>query len=603
MSETASHVASGKVREIYALDDERLLLVASDRISTFDVVLPTEIPDKGRVLTGLSGFWFAQTAAIAPNHLLGLGADGRSTQCRRLEMLPIECVVRGYLAGSGWKDYLATGEVCGHRLPAGLSESERLPAPIFTPATKAQTGHDENIDRAAAIALVGEPRFDEVERLTLELYRFAAERARDCGIILADTKLEFGLDGEGRLVLADEAFTPDSSRFWPAEGYEPGRPSPPTTSSSCGTTARSSAGTRPPRSRAAGRRRRGYAGPLQRGFRAPHRHRLRRLPRRPERRARLRATVLVRPKAGILDPQGQAVESSLRHLGFAVEETRVGRLVELELATTDEGEARDAAGADVRAAAREPADRELRDRAARGRMSAAESPRVAVVVFPGSNDDRDAELALAGLGAATTRVWHTETELPAGTAAAVLPGGFSYGDYLRCGAIARFSPIMQAVGDFAAAGGLVLGICNGFQILTEAGLLPGTLRPNASLAFVCRDVDLRVARSDTPFTTRCDPGAPLTIPVKHGDGCWFADPETTAALEAAGQLLLRYEAGENPNGSVADVAGVCNEDGNVFGLMPHPEHAVDDLLGSTDGALILGSLVDAALAVSPGALV
>jgi phosphoribosylaminoimidazole-succinocarboxamide synthase len=226
MSETASHLASGKVREIYALDDERLLLVASDRISTFDVVLPTEIPDKGRVLTGLSGYWFAQTASIAPNHLLELEADGRSTVCRRLEMLPIECVVRGYLAGSGWKDYLATGEVCGHRLPAGLSESEQLPEPIFTPATKAQTGHDENIDRDAAVALVGGERYDEAERLTLELYRFVAARARERGIILADTKLEFGVDPEGRLVLADEAFTPDSSRFWPADGYEPGGPQP-----------------------------------------------------------------------------------------------------------------------------------------------------------------------------------------------------------------------------------------------------------------------------------------------------------------------------------------------------------------------------------------
>jgi phosphoribosylaminoimidazole-succinocarboxamide synthase len=226
MSEAATHVASGKVREIYALDDERLLLVTSDRISTFDVVLPTEIPDKGRVLTGLSAFWFAQTEAIVPNHLLALRADGRSTEARRLEMLPIECVVRGYLAGSGWKDYTATGEVCGHRLPSGLVESDRLPEPIFTPATKAQTGHDENIDRAAAVALVGEDRFDEVERLTLALYRFVSDRAATRGIILADTKLEFGTDEQGRLVLADEAFTPDSSRFWPADEYEPGGAQP-----------------------------------------------------------------------------------------------------------------------------------------------------------------------------------------------------------------------------------------------------------------------------------------------------------------------------------------------------------------------------------------
>jgi phosphoribosylaminoimidazole-succinocarboxamide synthase len=222
----ATHVGSGKVRELYALDADRLLLVASDRISTFDVVLPTEIPDKGRVLTGLSGFWFARTSGVIPNHLLELRDDGRSTECRRLEMLPIECVVRGYLAGSGWKDYLATGAVCGHTLPAGLSESEQLPQPIFTPATKAQSGHDENIDRATAVELVGRERFDEVERTALELYAFASAHARARGIILADTKLEFGIDETGQLMLGDEAFTPDSSRFWPVDDYEPGRTPP-----------------------------------------------------------------------------------------------------------------------------------------------------------------------------------------------------------------------------------------------------------------------------------------------------------------------------------------------------------------------------------------
>src|SRR6266540_3119226 len=221
-----THLASGKVRELYALDNERLLLVASDRISTFDVVLPTEIPDKGRVLTGLSGFWFARTQHICPNHLVGLREDGRSTECRPLEMLPIECVVRGYITGSGWKDYVATGEVCGHRLPQGLVESQQLPEPIFTPATKAQTGHDENITREDAADLVGADLFGEVERVSLELYRFASEHARTRGIILADTKLELGLDASGRLILGDEAFTPDSSRFWPAAEYEAGRPQP-----------------------------------------------------------------------------------------------------------------------------------------------------------------------------------------------------------------------------------------------------------------------------------------------------------------------------------------------------------------------------------------
>jgi phosphoribosylaminoimidazole-succinocarboxamide synthase len=226
MSEVGTHVASGKVRELYALDDDTLLLTASDRISVFDVVLPTEIPDKGRVLTGISGFWFARTADIVPNHLVRLRADGRSTECKRLEMLPLECVVRGYLAGSGWKDYKAKGSISGIQLPEGLVESDKLPEPIFTPSTKATEGHDETVDRARGIELVGEERYDELERLSLALYRFASEHAAAHGIILVDTKFEFGVDEAGRVVLADELFTPDSSRFWPADEYEPGGPQP-----------------------------------------------------------------------------------------------------------------------------------------------------------------------------------------------------------------------------------------------------------------------------------------------------------------------------------------------------------------------------------------
>jgi phosphoribosylaminoimidazole-succinocarboxamide synthase len=226
MPEAAVHLGSGKVRELYALDDDRLLLVASDRISVFDVILPTEVPDKGRVLTGLSAFWFARTRDLVPNHLLALRDDGRSLECRRLEMLPVEVVVRGYLAGSGWKDYLRTGSVCGHALPAGLVESDRLPTPIVTPATKAATGHDENIDGGTAAELVGAERWAEVETIALELYRFAAAHAEARGIILADTKFELGLESEGTLVLADEVLTPDSSRFWPAAAYTPGGPQP-----------------------------------------------------------------------------------------------------------------------------------------------------------------------------------------------------------------------------------------------------------------------------------------------------------------------------------------------------------------------------------------
>ncbi|HEX9351232.1 MAG TPA: phosphoribosylformylglycinamidine synthase subunit PurQ [Gaiellaceae bacterium] len=225
-------------------------------------------------------------------------------------------------------------------------------------------------------------------------------------------------------------------------------------------------------------------------------------------------------------------------------------------------------------------------------MSEPHRPRIAVLVFPGSNDDRDAALALEGLGAESLLVWHADDELPE-VGAVVLPGGFSYGDYLRAGAIARFSPAMRAVADFAAEGGLVLGICNGFQVLCEAGLLPGALRPNESLSFVCRDVVLRVDCTETPFLARCEVGQRLTIPVKHGEGCFFADADLLAALDEAGQIVLRYDE-DNPNGSIDDIAGLVNEEGNVMGLMPHPEHAVDPLLGSTDGALILSGLVEAA---------
>ena len=226
-------IASGKVREIYEGHDRTLLIVASDRISTYDVVHPTPIPDKGAVLTGLSSFWFERTAGIVANHVISVTdgvpaeARGRGMLVRKLEMLPIECVVRGYLSGSGWKDYQRTGEVCGIAVPAGLSESDRLPEPIFTPATKAQEGHDENIDFDQAAELVGDRALAErVRDVSLAVYRHAAEHARERGIILADTKFEFGLDDAGELTLGDEVCTPDSSRFWPADQYAPGRPQP-----------------------------------------------------------------------------------------------------------------------------------------------------------------------------------------------------------------------------------------------------------------------------------------------------------------------------------------------------------------------------------------
>ena len=232
-------ILRGKVREVYAAGDGRLAMVASDRISAYDVILPTPIPDKGRVLTGLSRHWFAQTADIVPNHLLSTRLDdlpaelrrpdfaGRTMLVRRLEMLPIECVARGYLAGSGWRDYRDTGAVCGHAIAPGLRQADRLPEPIFTPATKASTGHDENITREQAADLVGADVLAEAERITLALYTRAAAACRAAGLILADTKFELGRDPEtGRLVLGDEVVTPDSSRLWPADGWEPGT-SPP----------------------------------------------------------------------------------------------------------------------------------------------------------------------------------------------------------------------------------------------------------------------------------------------------------------------------------------------------------------------------------------
>jgi phosphoribosylaminoimidazole-succinocarboxamide synthase len=234
------HIASGKVREMYAVGDDHVLIVATDRISAYDYILPTEIPDKGAVLTAMTLWWLEQFSEIVPNHLvtadvneypadLSKYADalrGRSMLCRRLEMFAIECVARGYLTGSGWNDYKATGSVCGHPLPDGLQDGSPLPEPIFTPATKATTGHDMNISVAEAAEIVGADAAHDLERLTLAIYGRGVELARTRGIIIADTKLEFGRDKDGVIVLGDEVLTPDSSRFWPKATWEPGRAQP-----------------------------------------------------------------------------------------------------------------------------------------------------------------------------------------------------------------------------------------------------------------------------------------------------------------------------------------------------------------------------------------
>ena len=221
-----------------------------------------------------------------------------------------------------------------------------------------------------------------------------------------------------------------------------------------------------------------------------------------------------------------------------------------------------------------------------------DGPRIAVVTFPGSNDDGDAALALEFLGAAPVRVWHADPALPDGIEGVVLPGGFSYGDYLRCGAIARFAPVMDAVSAFAAAGGPVLGICNGFQILCEAGLLPGVLRLNRQQQFVCRDVTVQVESNASAFAADWAVGDELVIPIKHGEGNWYGDADLLDSLEANGQIAFRYT--EDVNGALDRVAGVTNEAGNVLGLMPHPEHAVDPLLGPTGGVAVLEGLIAAA---------
>jgi len=229
-------VRRGKVRDVFAVDEDRLLIVATDRISAFDCILPTPIERKGEVLTALSCFWFAKLAHIVPHHLITTSIEnmpdvvrghaddlrGRSMLVHRTEVFPVECVVRGYLSGSGWKDYQRTSQVCGHQLPAGLRESDQLAEPIFTPATKAETGHDENISEQQMATIIGPEVTESLRNVSLEIYREASEYARTRGIIIADTKFEFGRDREGRIILIDEVLTPDSSRFWPAEKYQPG---------------------------------------------------------------------------------------------------------------------------------------------------------------------------------------------------------------------------------------------------------------------------------------------------------------------------------------------------------------------------------------------
>ena len=608
MSETLVHVASGKVRELFTIDDERLLLVASDRISTFDVVLPTEIPDKGRVLTGLSAFWFARTREHLPEPPARAAArrprDGvpaaRDAPARvRRARLPRRLRLEGLPA--------QRGDVWATRLPDGLRESDRLPEAIFTPSTKATTGHDENID-ARAGGRAG--RRGPLSR------RWSGPRSRSTasppttraalGILIADTKFEFGVDAEGRLVLADEAFTPDSSRFWPADEYEPGGPQPSFDKQFvrdyCETLGwdKTDSGAGAPR-----RRRRRDAGALRRGVRAADRDRVRRLPRRPGGRAPVTAPAALavrgrdegdraRPPEGG-DPRpagtggrGLAPPPRLRRrdmLGSAASST--SRSTPTTRRCPRRGRA------DVRAAAREPADRELRDRdrrtvsEPRPRSPSSSSPARTTTATRHGRSARSAPRPSSSGTGRTSCQTRRRGRAPRRLLVRRLPP------------LRRDRPLLAgapgAVAPFAAEGGPVLGICNGFQILCEAGLLPGVLRPNESLSFVCRDVALLVERAGTAFTAAVRRRAAAR-----------RSPSSTARAAGSPRPSAGRAGARGPDR--APLRGrrqperidrrrrrrLSTAEGNVMGLMPHPEHAVDPLLGSADGALILASLVDAA---------
>ncbi len=308
----------------------------------------------------------------------------------------------------------------------------------------------------------------------------------------------------------------------------------------------------------------------------------------------MKARVTVTLKSGILDPQGKAIEGALRSLGVdGVASVRQGKVFDIEIEGSDRAKAE--------ALLKQAADKLLANTVIENYRVEVRGMKAAVVVFPGINRERDMARTLKLVsGNEPAMVWHADTALPAGTDLVVIPGGFSYGDYLRCGAIAARAPIMDAVRAHAAQGGLTLGVCNGFQILCEAGLLPGVLMRNANLRFICRDVYLRVERSDTPFTRGYNAGQVIRVPVAHGEGNYIADAETIARLEGEGRVIFRYSAPDgmidptwNLNGATNAIAGIVNERGNVLGMMPHPENHVEAALGVTDGRGLFAGLVEA----------
>ena len=564
----AVHVGSGKVRELYALDDERLLLVASDRISAFDVVLPTEIPDKGRVLTGLSGFWFARTRDIVPEPPARAArrtgarrSAGGSRCCRSSASSAATSPAR---AGRTTRRPARSAGTALRRRAARVRPAAG--ADLHAGDEGARGARREHHARAGAPSSSGAERFAERRAhrdRALPLRGRARGRARD-----HHRRHEVRVRPRrrrARLVLGDEAFTPDSSRFWPADEYEPGERAAVLRQAVRPRLLPSrSAGTRPPPGPelpddvVAGTRAR-YVEAFERITGIA----VRRLRRRPGGGAAMKATVLVRPKPGILDPQGEAVESSLRHLGFAVEEARVGRVVDLEVEATDADRGARARSSGCASELLANPLIESYEIELAGRMSE-RRPRIAVLVFPGSNDDRDAALALEGARRRTgARLARRSASCPRSapsSSRAASPTATTCAAARSHASRRRWRPSPTSPRD----GGFVLGICNGFQILCEAGLLPGALRPNESLSFVCRDVDRarRARRHAVHLPVRGRPDA--HDPRQARRGLLLRRRRALAELEANGQIVLRYD-GTTRTARLHDIAGVVNARGQRHG--------------------------------------
>ena len=632
-----SFLRSGKVRDLYALGDDRLLLVASDRLSALRRRPADRDPRQGPGADGPLAVLVLADRAIVPNHLLGsrprrtcppsssrdpdAGRElrGRMMLCRRVDVLPIEVIVRGYLAGSGWKDYRRTGAVCGIALPAGLRESDRLPEPLFTPSTKAEQGaHDENIDLDEAARLDRRGRWPQrVRDVALALYRFGSSVAEPAGIILADTKFEFGIDREtGELLLIDEVLTPDSSRFWDAATYEPGRRAGELRQAVRPRLARGPAvGQDAARPGAAGRHRRRDARPLRRGVRADHRRELRSLPRRGHDRPMstdFRFAVNVTPKDGHprpAGPGGRGQPRPPRDRGRVRRPRRAAGRADGRRPTTRRRPGRSSSGSPrscCRTRSSRRYDVEELGAASSTRRGAAHDGPDRGRRLPGLEPRHRRGQRPRGRRRRAGRCCGTSTPSLDGVAGVILPGGFAYGDYLRAGVIARFSPVMRSVAAFAADGGLVLGICNGFQVLTEAHLLPGALLRNRGLRFVVargRDRPGAARHAVHPGDRRApaaaDAGRPrrglLLRRRRRRSTSSSATARSCSATPApTGRRPARRATAANPNGSLRAIAGVMNAAGNVAGLMPHPETAVEAVLGSDDGLGIIRSFVESA---------